>query len=93
KDVTEKLKYGNNSYAFTLNSAGQAIIHPNPDFMTTIEKPGIKLIDATDPGLAAIAKKMVNRQQGIELVNIDKTVKYVAFLPFKEANWSVALVI
>ncbi|MBD2453061.1 response regulator [Nostoc sp. FACHB-87] len=93
KDVTEKLKYGNNSYAFTLNSAGQAIIHPNPDFMTTIEKPGIKLIDATDPGLAAIAKKMVNRQQGIELVNIDKTVKYVAFLPLKEANWSVALVI
>ncbi|MBD2208968.1 response regulator [Nostoc linckia FACHB-104] len=93
KDVTERLKYGNNSYAFTLNSAGQAIIHPNPDFMTTIEKPGIKLVDVADPGLAAIAKKMINRQQGIELVNIDKTVKYVAFLPLKEANWSVALVI
>ncbi|BAY28179.1 two-component hybrid sensor and regulator [Nostoc carneum NIES-2107] len=93
KDVTERLKYGNNSYAFTLNSAGQAIIHPNPNFMTTIEKPGIKLVDVADPGLAAIAKKMINRQQGIDLVNIDKTVKYVAFLPLKEANWSVALVI
>ncbi|WP_397331538.1 ATP-binding protein [Nostoc sp. FACHB-280] len=93
KDVTERLKYGNNSYAFTLNSSGQAIVHPNSDFMTTVEKPGIKLVDAADPGLAAIAKKMVNRQQGIELANIDKTVKYVAFLPLKEANWSVALVI
>lgn len=93
KDVTEKLKYGKNSYAFTLNSIGQAIIYPNPDFMSTIEKPGIKLVDAADRGLAAIAQKMVNRQQGIELVNIDKTQKYVAFLPLKEANWSVALVI
>lgn len=93
KYVTETLKYGENSYAFTLNSAGQAIIHPNPAFMTTIEKPGIKLVEAADSGLAAIAQKMVNQQQGIELVTLDKTKKYVAFLPLKEANWSVALVI
>ncbi|WP_152593002.1 hybrid sensor histidine kinase/response regulator [Nostoc sphaeroides] len=93
KYVTETLKYGKNSYAFTLNSAGQAIIHPNLAFMTTIEKPGIKLVEAADPGLAAIAQKMVNQQQGIELVTLDKTKKYVAFLPLKEANWSVALVI
>ncbi|AFZ57437.1 response regulator [Anabaena cylindrica FACHB-243] len=93
KYVTETLKYGNNSYAFTLNSAGQAIVHPNPDFMTTIEKPGLKLVESADRGLAAIARKMVNKQQGIELVNIDKTIKYVAFIPLKEANWSVALVI
>ncbi|MEH2198215.1 hybrid sensor histidine kinase/response regulator [Nostoc sp.] len=91
--VTDTLRYGKNSYAFTLNSVGQAIVHPNPAFMTTIEKPGMKLVEAADPGLAAIAKKMVNRQQGIELVTIDKTKKYVAFLPLKEANWSVALVI
>ncbi|MEH2227283.1 hybrid sensor histidine kinase/response regulator [Nostoc sp.] len=91
--VIETLKYGKDSYAFTLNSTGQAIIHPNPAFMTTIEKPGMKLTDSEDPGLAAIAQKMVHRQQGIELVTLDKTKKYVAFLPLKEANWSVALVI
>ncbi|MBW4517514.1 MAG: GHKL domain-containing protein [Timaviella obliquedivisa GSE-PSE-MK23-08B] len=36
---------------------------------------------------------MMNRQQGIELLLLDGVWKYVAYLPIKEADWSVALVI
>ncbi|MBW4539334.1 MAG: GHKL domain-containing protein [Myxacorys chilensis ATA2-1-KO14] len=36
---------------------------------------------------------MIKQQQGIELLPIDGTLKYVAYLPLKEANWSMALVI
>ena len=93
RQVTQQLKYKTNSYAFTLNSNGQAIVHPNPAFMSTIDTPAPSLVKAKDPGLAAIAKKMVDRQQGIELVTIDQNQGYVAFLPLKEANWSIALVI
>ena len=36
---------------------------------------------------------MVHRNQGFELINLDGTQKYVAYLPLKNVNWSIALVI
>ncbi|HEY9617761.1 MAG TPA: ATP-binding protein, partial [Microcoleaceae cyanobacterium] len=61
--------------------------------MSTAEQPAPSLLGAADPSLAAIAQRMVDKQQGIQLVDIDGTQKYLAFVPLQEANWSVALVI
>lgn len=91
--VVNSLRYGENSYAFALNSKGQAIVHPNPGLMSTVEKPAPSLLEVANRDLNAIAQRMINRQQGIELMDIDGTQKYVAYLPLQEANWSVALVI
>ncbi len=91
--VVESVKYGDNSYAFALNSKGEAIAHPNPDLLLTVKRAAPNLLQSKDENLAAIALRMVNRQQGIELFPIDGTPKYVAYLPLKEANWSVALII
>ncbi|AFZ24683.1 signal transduction histidine kinase regulating C4-dicarboxylate transport system [Cylindrospermum stagnale PCC 7417] len=91
--VVSRLRYGNNSYAFALNSKGQAIIHPNPALMSTIEKPAPSFLESTDPGLAASARRMVSKEPGIELISIDGTNKYVAHIPLKQTDWSVALVI
>ncbi|MEG3897104.1 MULTISPECIES: ATP-binding protein [unclassified Microcoleus] len=91
--VVNQLQYGSNSYAFAINSKGEAIVHPKPELMSTLEKPAPSLRESPDQYLAAIAQRMVNRKQGIELIPIDGTQKYVAFVPLQEANWSVALVI
>ncbi|MEG4999684.1 hybrid sensor histidine kinase/response regulator [Microcoleus sp. B4-D4] len=91
--VVNQLQYGNNSYAFALNSKGEAIVHPNQTFMSSSDKPAPSLVKSPDQGLAEIAQRMVNQEQGMELVSIDGTQKYVAFIPLKEANWSMALVI
>ncbi|MEH2067232.1 MAG: ATP-binding protein [Nostoc sp.] len=91
--VVNSLHYGANSYAFALNSQGQAIVHPNSTFISTLEKPASSLLKINDRNLNAIAQRMVNKQQGIELMEIDGTQKYVAYLPLTQANWSVALVI
>jgi len=92
-EVVNSLNYGKHSYAFALNSQGQAIVHPDSALMSTIEKPAPSLLKIPDHDLQAIAQKMVNKQQGIELMDIDGTQKYVAYLPLQAANWSVALVI
>ncbi|MCC5607130.1 response regulator [Nostoc sp. CHAB 5834] len=92
-EVVNSLRYGTNSYAFALNSQGQAIVHPNSTLMSTVEKPALSLLKIGDRNLNAIAQQMVNKQQGIELMEIDGTKKYVAYLPLQAANWSVALVI
>ncbi|MEH2115246.1 hybrid sensor histidine kinase/response regulator [Nostoc sp.] len=92
-EVVNSLQYGTNSYAFALNSQGQAIVHPNSTLMSTLEKPAPSLLKISDRNLNAIAQQMVNKKQGIELMEIDGTQKYVAYLPLTQANWSVALVI
>ena len=92
-EVVNSLHYGKNSYAFALNSQGEAIVHPNSTLMSTLEKPAPSLLKIPDGNLKAIAQQMVNKQQGIKLMEIDGTKKYVAFVPLEEANWSVALVI
>jgi len=91
--IVNRLHFGKDSYAFALNSQGEAIIHPRTELMSTVEHPRPSLLKIADRDLAAIAQRMVKKQQGIELVNIDGTQKYVAFAPLKQANWSVALVI
>ncbi|BAY09853.1 hybrid sensor histidine kinase/response regulator [Calothrix sp. NIES-2098] len=91
--VVKSLHYGKDSYAFALNSQGEAIVHPNSTLMSTVEKPAPSLLKIPDRNLNAIAQRMVKKQQGIQLMEIDGTRKYVAFVPLREANWSVALVI
>ncbi|HLO84652.1 MAG TPA: cache domain-containing protein [Nostocaceae cyanobacterium] len=91
--VVNTLDYGKDSYAFALNSQGEPIIHPNPTLMSTIDKPAPSFLKSNDASLAAIARRMVDRKQGIELIPIDGTNKYVAYVPLKQVNWSLALVV
>ncbi len=92
-NVVNQLHYGNQSYAFALSSKGAAIVHPNTTFLSTVEKPAPSLIQSADQPLADISQRMVNREKGIHLIELDGSKKYVAFVPLKEADWSVALVI
>ncbi|MGI0486728.1 ATP-binding protein [Pantanalinema rosaneae CENA516] len=92
-NVISSLQYGEGSYAFALNSKGEAIVHPNASLMSTLEKPAPSFLTFPDSDLTTIAQRMVSEEQGIELVSLDGVPQYVAFIPLREANWSVALVI
>ncbi len=92
-EVVQSLKLGQDSYAFALNSEGRVIFHPDPNLRGTQEKPAVSLLTGQDASLAAIARQMVNQQQGIELVKLNGIWRYVAYTYLQEANWSVALVI
>jgi two-component system, NtrC family, sensor kinase len=92
-EVIQSIQFGDKSYAFILSSEGKAIAHPQQDWISTIEKPAPSLLTLGDRPLGRIAQQMVSKREGFELVEIDGTLKYVAYLPLKEADWSVALVI
>jgi hypothetical protein len=92
-EIVNKLHYGNGSYAFALNSVGQPIIHPNRALMSTIQKPAKTFLESNDANLADIARRMVDKEEGIKLTLVDGIPKYVAYVPLKQANWSVALII
>ena len=85
----QKITSGEGSYAFALDSKGTPIAHPDQHL---VEKPN-SFLTAVNPSLAKISKAMVNRQRGIELVQISGKWVYVAYLPLQQANWSLGLVI
>ncbi|WP_341733831.1 ATP-binding protein [Microcoleus sp. EPA2] len=91
--VAKSLYYGSESYAFALNSQGVPIVHPNNNLIGNIDEPAPSFLKSPDHALAAIARKMTDRQTNIELVKIDKKWVYVAYTPLHEVNWSMALVI
>ncbi|MGC1306588.1 MAG: ATP-binding protein [Phormidesmis sp.] len=93
KAVVNNLNYGQKSYAFALNSKGEAIVHPNAELMSTVEVPAPSLLDYGDPGLAEVAQRLGNQESGLSLFEIDGQKQYVAYVPLTEADWSVALVI
>ncbi|MEK0181191.1 MAG: GAF domain-containing protein [Oscillatoriales cyanobacterium] len=92
-NVAKSLYYGSESYAFALNSQGVPIVHPNNNLIGNIDEPAPSFLNSPDHALAAIARKMTDRQTNIELVKIDKKWVYVAYTPLDEVNWSMALVI
>ena len=92
-EVVSRLKYGDDSYAFALNSLGKAIVHRDRSLMSAKERPAASFLDSTNPSLASVAARMVDGERGIELIELDDRWQYVAYVPLANANWSVALVI
>jgi PAS domain S-box-containing protein len=80
---------GKGSYAFALDAQGVAIAHPNAVFTEGLKS----LTQNADPTLATIARSMTARKQGVELLTLNQKSVYVAYMPIRRANWSVALVI
>ncbi|HLO50989.1 MAG TPA: cache domain-containing protein, partial [Kamptonema sp.] len=92
-DEVNTIKYGYHSYAFVLNSQGVPIIHPNKNLIGNIDKPAPSWLQAKDPDLAKLARQMIYKQSGIELLKVDGKSVYVAYIHLREADWSIALII
>ena len=87
--TVQKTQVGTGSYAFALDSAGVPIAHPNPSLLTGINS----FLKSDNAAMATIARAMVDRQQGVRLVQLDGQWVYVAYAPLDNAQWSMALVI
>ena len=93
REVVNNLGYGANSYAFALNSQGKAIFTPQQDINSNTKKPSLNFLSSENLSQQDIIRKMLAKKRGIELVEIDQQEVYIAYIPIKEANWSVGLII
>jgi two-component system, NtrC family, sensor kinase len=92
-NVVGCLKQGEGSYGFALNSKGIAIAHPDASLIGTAEKAAPSLLHSANLEMAAIAHRMVKKEEGIELITIDGRSQYVVFTPLQQVDWSIALVV
>lgn len=108
RQIVSSLQYGANSYAFALNSEGESIFIPQQDLNGNETKPVPNFSLSEDPKLQKIARKMLAQERGIELVEVGVSAVadmkrgalrqqsrqvYLAYLPVKEADWSLGLII
>ena len=91
--VVENLKYGGGSYAFALNSRGVPTVHPNQNLIGTPEKPAPSFLNSKNSDLREIAEHMVQGKTEIQLAQVNGKRVYVAYIPLRQAKWSIALVI
>ncbi len=92
-EVVGSLQYGSGSYAFALNSQGEPIIHPHQTLIGTQEHPATSFLNAKDPVLRYITAQMMAKRTGIKRVQIAGKGVYIAYLPLRHVDWSIALVI
>ncbi len=88
KVVTE-IYHGKGSYAFVLDSQGVPIAYPDRRILQEAKT----LLNHPDRKLAKIYQEMVNHQQNIDKVEIDRQLYYIAYTAIGRANWSIALAI
>ncbi|NEN92987.1 MAG: response regulator [Okeania sp. SIO3H1] len=101
RQVVSSLQYGGNSYAFALNSEGESIFIPQKDLNGNETKPIPNFSSSKNPKLQNIARKMLAKEKGIELVEISDRGAlrqqyrqvYLAYLPIEQTDWSLGLII
>ncbi|NEQ75648.1 MAG: response regulator [Okeania sp. SIO2C9] len=101
RQVVSSLQYGTNSYAFALNSEGESIFTPPKDLNGNETKPIPNFSSSENPELQNIARKMLAKKKGIELIEISDNgglrqqyrQVYLAYLPIEKAEWSLGLII
>ncbi|MDX2212931.1 MAG: ATP-binding protein [Oculatellaceae cyanobacterium bins.114] len=91
--IVKQLDAGPGSYAFALDANGVPIAHPDSRLIGTPERPAPSFLDSENADLAAIAHRMVDLNEGIDLVYLDGRWQYVAYAPLKQVDWAIALVI
>ena len=86
-EVISEISFGEESYAFAINSQGELIVHPEAEAR---DRPPSFLQAKEDIQKISM---MVKQQRDMELLQLDGDWVYVAYEKLREANWSIVLVI
>ncbi|MFC5528682.1 methyl-accepting chemotaxis protein [Cohnella yongneupensis] len=85
--IMQSYSLGESGYAILLSKSGDILYHPDKDKVLKE-----KLTD--DKGeLGAVAKKMVEGQSGLQLINDNGVNRYIGYATSKDTGWSVGLTI
>lgn len=90
--ITKNIGFGHSGYAYVLDGKGNTIAHPQLQLALTGEnsmrmaRSNPDLLD-----LAALEKRMVNRETGVGTYTFEGVKKVMGFAPIKGTEWSIAV--
>ncbi len=80
-----------NSYCILVGRGGTYLVHPDPDklFYQTLFTEGLV---NPDPDRYALGHSMQQREEGMQVINLDGQKSFVFYKPLSTTGWSVAIV-
>lgn len=80
-----------NSYCILVGRGGTYLVHPDPDklFYQTLFTEGLV---NPDPDRFALGHSMQQREEGMQVINLDGQKSFVFYKPLSTTGWSVAIV-
>lgn len=94
--IIDSTRIGETGYAFLLNGKGQVIVTPNNTGLVIAADGSIRgedYLHSEDPGKQKLARRMLNRENGITEIELDGKTVYVAFYPLSVIDWSLGVVV
>jgi len=88
ESMVHSIQLGEDGNACILNRFGRVLISTNEEGVFAVSDEGEDLRESRDEALAALAAKAVSRENGVELLEIDGKMRYVAYAPMKTVGWS-----
>lgn len=94
KDVVIQTAIGESGYAFLVNQYGQIMVSPKEEGETAANtSEGTDVRNSSNERFAGNVQKMVQRESGVDQLELDGKQKYIAYMPLKGVNWSFVAVI
>ncbi len=93
EELVNSIRVGESSDACMINQDGQIIFSTRKSGTLTAEVDGYDLRNAANPSLALIAKKAVDGEKGVDMLNLDGTSYYVAYAPMETIGWSFVIIL
>ena len=86
--IVTGMDLGDNGDAFILNQAGKVLFSTSGTGTLAATVDGIDLRTSDNPILAELARKAVNGEAGMDVLDIDGRASYVAYAPMVTVGWS-----
>jgi len=91
--ISQSIRFGEQSYSFMVNPVGVTVAHPNPE--NVLNQINLLEVSQTEKGyeeLGQVLQQMVERKSGVSTYSYEGDRKIVGFVPVVGTQWSFALV-
>jgi methyl-accepting chemotaxis protein len=91
-EITDQLGFGEDGYAYIINSAGALVAHSNRQYV--LEQRNFLVEGKTNPefaSLSAMFQKMVNRESGYDDYPFLGSQRFFGYAPIPSTPWSIAV--
>jgi len=85
--MLEDIKVGHSGYAYLISNDGTFLVHPDSSFV--LKKNALQISDS----LAAVSRKMIAMESGLDTYTLNGVEKYLAYAPVKLAGWSLGVAV
>ena len=93
EDMISRVNIGETGNAFIMNQEGQVLFSTYEDGLLQVSDEETDLLDMQDEGIRSLVRSAVQKEAGVDLLNIDGTSCCAAYAPMKTVGWTFFIIL